>query len=151
MIDAAREDIVVMLEAGYIYLAMKKFREAKEIFEGVTVLAKKHDIPQVGLANTYFAQGKFMESVRILKNAVKETPDSAFAWAHLGESLLFYGKPDEARDSLNKALALDSKTSCGDFARSLLQLMDQGYDPVKLRKEFKEKVKEREGQIASKK
>ena len=142
MIDVSREDLVIMMESGYVYLAMRKFQEAKQIFEGVAVLAKKHDIPQVGLANVYFSQGKYMESVRILKNAVKETPDSVFAQAHLGESLLFYGKPEEAREALQKASQLEPKGSSGDFARSLLQLMDQGYDPLKLRKDFKQKFKD---------
>lgn len=142
MIDVQREDLVLMMEAGYVYLAMRKFQEAKDIFEGVNVLAKKHDIPQVGLANVYFAQGKYMESVRILKNATKETPDSAFAFAHLGESLLFYGKTDEAKQALEKASELEKEGSSGDFARSLLQLIAEGYDPVKLRKDFKSKVKQ---------
>ncbi len=142
MIDVQRDDLVIMMEAGYVYLAMRKFQEAKEIFEGVSILAKKHDIPQVGLANTYFAQSKFLESVRILKNAVKETPASAFAWAHLGESLLFHGKYDDARQALQKASELDAKGSSGEFAKSLLQLMDQGYDPVQLRKEFKQKLQD---------
>lgn len=142
MIDVARDDIVVMLEAGYVYLAMRKFKEAKEVFEGLTLLAKKHEVPLVGLANVYFAQGKFMESVRTLKQAVKANGESAFAWAYLGESQLFYGKYDDARECLNKASELEPEGKSGEFARSLLNLMEQGYDPVKLRKDFKAKVKE---------
>lgn len=151
MIDVARDNIVLMLEAGYMYLAMRKFKQAKEIFEGLTLLAKKHDIPQVGLANVYFSEGKFRDSIRILKNVVKEVPDSSFAWAHLGESLLFYGKREEAQESLEKAIECDDEGSSGAFAQSLLDLIAQGYDPVKLRKEFDEKNKELKAEQKKKK
>ncbi|OVE81486.1 hypothetical protein BVY03_03625 [bacterium K02(2017)] len=144
MIDVQREDVVVMLEAGYIYLAMKRFKEAKKLFEGICEIAPKHDIPLVALANVYFAQGKYIEAIRTLKQTIKFNPESAFAYAHLGEAQLFYGKSDEARESLNKASALESKKEdqSGEFARSLIALMDLGYDPIEYRKIFKKVVEE---------
>ncbi|EKD50806.1 MAG: hypothetical protein ACD_62C00424G0006 [uncultured bacterium] len=144
MIDVPREDVIVMLEAGYIYLAMKKFKEAKQIFEGICELAPKHDVPLVGVANVYFAQGKYLEAIRILKNTIKGRPQSAFAWAHLGEAQLFYGKRDEALKNLQKASELESGKDgkSGEFARSLLDLMNLGYDPREYRKVFKKFVEE---------
>lgn len=152
MIPVARDDLVVMLEAGYIYLAMKKFKEAREVFEGVCILAPKHDVPQVALATVYFSQSKFLESIRTLKAALKDNPESAFALAHLGESQLFYGKRDEAYESLRKAAAVEPNGKSGDFARSLIKLMDDGYDPKKLKKAHEEalkQVKAESGQIQS--
>lgn len=134
MIDVPRDDLVTMLEAGYIYLAMKKFKEAKEVFEGVGLMAPKHDIPQVALSCVYFTQCKFLEAIRVLKQAIKDNPNSAFAYSHLGESQMFYGKRDEAYESLRKASGLEPTGKSGDFARSLIQLMDSGYDPKVLRK-----------------
>jgi predicted Zn-dependent protease len=144
MIAVKKEHTVVMLEAGYVYLAMSRFKEAKEVFEGVVALAPKHEVPLVALANVFFAQAKFLESVRTLKNAVKINPDSSFAWAHLGESQLFYGKRDEAKEALEKSVELESQGKTADFAKSLLKLMEEGYDPKTLRKEMKEKIKEAE-------
>jgi predicted Zn-dependent protease len=140
MIDVPRDDLVIMLEAGYIYLAMKKFKEAREVFEGVGILAPKHDIPQVAIANVYFAQSKFLESIRVLKQALKDTPRSAFAYSHLGESQLFYGKRDEAYESLLLASEMEPGGKSGDFARSLIKLMDEGYDPKILRKAHQQAV-----------
>lgn len=139
MIDVPRDDLITMLEAGYIYLAMKKFKEARDIFEGVCVLAPKHDIPQVALSSVYFTQCKFLEAIRILKQALKDNPNSAFAYAHLGESQIFYGKRDEAYESLRKAVELDPEGKSGDFARSLIALLDSGYDP-KLYRKVHEKI-----------
>ncbi|MBU0505189.1 MAG: tetratricopeptide repeat protein [bacterium] len=146
MIDVPREDIIVMLEAGYIYLAMKKFKEAKHIFEGICELAPKHEVPRVGVANVFFAQGKYLEAIRILKKTITDNPDSAFAYAHLGEAQLFYGKRKEAQSNLTKASELDSGDDgkSGEFARSLLGLMDMGYDPREFKKVFKQFAQDHE-------
>lgn len=141
MIDVERDDLVLMLEAGYIYLAMTKFKEALKVFEGVTLLAPKHDVPQVAVANVLFAQGKYLESIRLLKKAIKDKPDSAFAYSHLGESQLFYGKQEEAQESLKKAIELEPTGKSAEFAQSLLDLMAEGYDPVAYRKEHEKTLK----------
>lgn len=135
MIDVARDDLVLMLEAGYIYLAMGKFSEARQVFEGLVALAPKHEVPQVGLANVFFAQKKYLPAIRTLKEAIRLNPKSAFAFAHLGEAFLFYGKKEEAVKALGYASKLEPRGKAGDFARSLAGLVGEGYDPVKLRRE----------------
>lgn len=144
MISVPREDVIVMLEAGYIYLAMKRFKEAKAVFDGICSLAPRHEVPQVGVANVFFAQGKYLEAIRVLKLTVKDNPSSAFAYAHLGEAQLFYGKRDDALKSLGKASELEggSVGKAGNFARSLIELIDLGYDPLKYRKAFKNFLKD---------
>lgn len=145
MIQVPRDDIIIMLEAGYIYLAMKKFKEARGIFDGICELAPKHDVPQVGVANVYFFQGKFLETIRTLKIAIKDNPNSAYAYSHLGEAYLFYGKREEALKTLQKASELEPKKEqpTGEFARSLINLINLGYDPVEYRKAFNKFAEER--------
>lgn len=152
MIDVPREDVIVMLEAGYIYLAMKRFKEARTLFEGICELAPKHDVPLVGLANVHFAQGKYLESIRVLKKAIKDNPESAFVHAHLGEAQLFHGKRDDAKDTLTKASELEpnKEDKSGEFARSLLHLLEIGYDPIELRKNVKKYEEEQKNQEKSK-
>lgn len=140
MIDVPRDDLVMLLEAGYIYLAMTKFKEAKQVFEGVIALAPKHEVPRVALGNVLFAQKKYLPAIRALKEALKLNPESAFAQAHLGEALLFNGKKDQALEALKKASELEPKGKAGNFARSLTELIGMGYDPVQLRKEFPKKA-----------
>jgi len=135
MIDVPRDDKVLLLETGYIYLAMGKFSEAKQVFEGVSVLMPESEIPLAGLANVYFAQKKFLQAIRTLKEALKLNEQSAFVKAHLGEAYLFYGKKDDAVEELKAALSLDKDGHAGAFAKALLQLIDEGYDPVKFSKE----------------
>ncbi|MBX7149079.1 tetratricopeptide repeat protein [bacterium] len=141
MIDVPRDDLVLMMEAGYIYLAMGKLSEARQVFEGISVLAPQNEIPLVAISNVYFAQKKYLQAIRTLKEAVELNPKSAFAKSHLGEAYLFYGKKDEAIETLNEASKLDPSGKPGDFARSLLELIKTGYDPVALTKQAKEMKK----------
>lgn len=138
MIQVPRDDIIIMLEAGYINLAMKKFKEARSIFEGVCELVPKHDVPQVGVANVFFAQGKFLETVRVLKQTIKDNPTSAYAYSHLGEAYLFNNKRDDALETLKKASDLEptKEGRSGEFARSLIELINLGYDPAQHRKAY---------------
>ncbi len=86
MIEVPRDDLALMLETGYIYLAMAKFSEARQVFEGLSILAPKHEVPHVAFANVLFAQRKFLPAIRTLKEAIKLNDKSAFAHAHLGEA-----------------------------------------------------------------
>lgn len=131
MIDVPRDDLVLMLEAGYVYLAMRQFSQAREVFEGVIALAPTHDLPRVALANALFAQKKFAVAIRVLKEAVELNPRSSFAYAHLGEALLFAGKKSDALTTLKKSIEVDAAGQSAEFARSLIELIEQGYDPVK--------------------
>lgn len=137
MLDIPRNDYVMMMEAAYIYLAMGKYAEARQVFEGLVALSPKHEVPLVGLANVLFAQKKFLPAIRVLKDALEINPKSAFAQAHLGEALLFNGKKEEALAALEKAGKLEPKGKAGDFARALVDLIGQGYDPVKFAREQK--------------
>lgn len=144
MIDVPKDDVILMLEAGYIYLAMKRFKEARDLFQGVCELTPKHDVPRVALANVFFAQGKYLECIRTLKAAIKDKPDSAYAHAHLAEAQLFYGKKEDAIKTLEKTLELGTVSENGvkDFVENLKKLIADGYDPIELRKAFKSFLKE---------
>lgn len=135
MIDVRKEDLVVMMEAGYIYMAMRKFSEARTLFEGVSILAPKSAVPVVAAGNVYFAMRQYGRAIRTYKKALEIESDSAFAKAYLGESLLFDGRKDMAVKYLNEAIAGDQLGSTSPFAKALLNLVDKGFDPHQLMKE----------------
>ena len=129
MIPMNREDLVILMEGGYLYLRMGRFEEAREVFEGIAVLAPENEIPLVALGSVYFAQMKYDQAVQVYKKALTVKPESAFARAYLGESLFFKGKRDEAMEELKKSSSLDPKGHSGDFARALLDAISKGYEP----------------------
>lgn len=135
MIDTRKDDLIVMMEAGYLYLAMRKYKEARDVFEGVSVVAPKSAIPVVAMGNVSFAQCQYGRAIRAYKRALEIEPDSAFAKAYLGEALLFEGKKDMAIASLQESIACDHLGSTIPFAKSLLELIEKGFDPYQLTKE----------------
>lgn len=144
MIAIERDNLVVMMEAGYIYLAMRKYGEAKSVFEGVAVLAPKSEIPLVAVGNVYFSKRQYAQAIGYYKRALVLLPESAFAKAYLGESLLFSGQKETAMRLLGEAAKSDTDGSTGRFAQSLLALVHQGFDPYSLAKVKNEPSYEKE-------
>jgi tetratricopeptide (TPR) repeat protein len=129
MIDVPTEDLRLMLEGGYLYLAMRRFKEAREVFEGVCALAPESDVPLVALGNVSFVETKFDEAIKTYKKAIEIMPKSAFAKAYLGEALFFNNKKTDAEEVLKEASKMDPHGKSGEFARSLLDLIRKGFNP----------------------
>lgn len=132
MVSLDKDQLSVMMEAGYILMGMQRFKEAKEVFEGLSVLEPASEIPIVALGGVSFCEGKLKEAIKLYQKALTLTPDSLYAKAYLGESLFFSGKKREAVQLLKEADEEDPKGAVGDFARALLDAIHQGFTPEKL-------------------
>ena len=128
MIEIEHEHLAAMMEAGYIYLGMRRYKEAKELFEGICVFAPESEIPIVALGNVQFCQGKVAKAIKHYKKALKLKPESEFAKVYLGEALFFSGKKDEALE-LMSAVADTDKGGAGEFAKALIEAIESGFDP----------------------
>ncbi len=128
MIEIERQHLGVMMEAGYIYMGMKRFKEARALFEGLSVIAPESDIPLVALGNVDFCEGKITKAMRHYTQAIKLDPNSAFARVYMGEALLFSGKKGEAMEWL-RAVAKKDRGGAGDFARALIDAVKEGFSP----------------------
>lgn len=121
LISVAQTEVALLLESGYLYMEMQKFREAEEVFVGAAALVPHSEIPSICLGNLFFSQGRYPRALRCFREAAHKNPESALAHAHVGEALLFTPQRDEARAALEKAMALDPKGEAGAFAKSLLE------------------------------
>lgn len=129
MIPIAKDDLVILMEGGYLYLRMGRFQEAREVFEGVSVLVPESDVPLVALGSVYFGQMKYDLAMKCYRKALAVKSDSAFARAYLGESLFFKGLREESLVELQKASDLEPHGKSGDFARTLLDAIQKGFNP----------------------
>jgi tetratricopeptide (TPR) repeat protein len=129
MVKIDRQGLIILMEAGYVYLGLARFDEAREVFEGVSILAPTNEIPLVAIGTSYFAQMKYDKAIHLYKKALKVNERSPFARAYLGEALFFKGKRKEALDELKMAEKLDSKGTAGGFAKSLLHAIKNGFVP----------------------
>lgn len=140
MIALDNRHLSLMLEAGYVYLGMQRFKEAKEIFEGVSVFKPESEIPLVALGGVSFCQGKLEDAIKAYKKALKLNTESLYAKAYLGEALFFKGSKKEAITLLKQVDDAEPKGPVGDFSRALLDAIHKGFTPDTLSqaKEIKE-------------
>lgn len=125
----SREHLALMMEAGYILLGMRRFKEAEEVMEGIAVMAPDSDIPLVAVGSVDFCQGKFRTAIKNYDRALKVNPGSAFAKAYRGEALFFLGKTKEARETLEAVTRDDVGGKAAAFAKALLDAIDKGFTP----------------------
>jgi len=123
-VNASNEEIGVLMEAAVIYRDSQKFTEAREVLEGVRALLPKSDAVQVALGVVCFQQGDFAAAARHYHLALELNPQSAYAYAHLGELDLFQKDKPKAVEHLKQAVKLDPQGTSGKLARSLLQFAD---------------------------
>lgn len=126
LIDIPKSEVQILLEAGYLYMELGLFKESEDVFTGVSALLPDSDVPRVALGNLFFAQGKFQRALKFHQEALKARPESALAQAHVGESLLFLKKLDDAKKALKKAMEMEPNGPAGAFARALLEAHDAG-------------------------
>lgn len=129
-IQMEKEHLAAMMEAGYIYLGMRRYKQAKELFEGLVAIAPESEVALVALGNAEFCQGNVASAIVQYKKALKLDPESHFAKVYLGEALLFSGKDKEALVLLEE-IAKHDKGAAGEFAVSLLSAIEGGFKPVK--------------------
>lgn len=120
LIEVPQPEIALLLESGYLYMEMRKYREAEDVFTGVAALIPHSEIPLICLGNLFFSQGRFDRALKYQRDALSKNASSALAQAHLGEALLFLGKRKEAKAALDKAMDMDPDGPAAEFARSLL-------------------------------
>lgn len=126
IVDVPQSEIALLLEAGYLFMELGKWKEAQDVFSGVAALIPHSEVPHVALGNMFFAQGKFQQALKSHRDALKTAPGSALAQAHIGEALIFLKKFDEGLQALNKAIQMEPEGLAADFARSLLEAHDVG-------------------------
>lgn len=132
LIEIDRSNLVLMMEAGYIYLGMQRFDEAMKVFEGIAALAPDSDVPEVALGSVEFCKGNFKKAMAHYKKAQKKDPNSLFAKVYMGETLFFSGDKEHAVELLMEVKKADPDGGAGGFAIALLQAIDDGYTPKML-------------------
>lgn len=129
MIQIDRRNLTVVMEAGYVYMGMKRFKEAREVFDGLTAIAPDSEVPFVALGNVDFCEGRLARAIKSYNRALQIDPESVFAKVYLGEALFFSGKKDGSVKLL-KEVAKKDRGGAGDFAKALLDAIKAGFKPA---------------------
>jgi tetratricopeptide (TPR) repeat protein len=121
---ATAEEIVLLMEAGFIYRYSGKFEEARDIFRGVRALRPASEVPEVALGGVSFDEGNFKDAINHYRKALQIDSNSAYAYVHLGEAQAFAKDKENARLSLRRAQELDPRGEHGKLARGLLRFVE---------------------------
>jgi len=128
MIEIDRKHMAVVMEAGYVYIGMRRFKEAREVFEGLVTLAPDSEVPHVALGNVSFCEGNVTKAIKHYERALNVDPNSVFAKVYMGEALFFNGEKNEALKLLSEVAKAD-RGGAGEFARALLDAIKKGFKP----------------------
>lgn len=123
-LQASDAEITLLMEIGFLCRYARRFDDAREIFGGVQALRPESEVPLVALGTVAFDEANFAKAIEIYYDALQLQPNSAYAYAHLGEAQIFLRDKQSARASLEKAISLDPRGEAAKLARSLLVLAD---------------------------
>ena len=129
LVPVSKDEVVLLLEAGYLYMDMGKWDEARDVFTGAAALLPRSEVPQLALGTLEFAQGKHDKALQAYRKAQQIAPKSGLPRAHAGEALLFMGKPAEAEKELKSAIDLEPEGDGAKLARALLDAKQSGALP----------------------
>jgi tetratricopeptide (TPR) repeat protein len=129
VVPVDKQQAMILLEAGYIWLEMGKFDKAKDIFTGAAALMPKSEVPQLALGALEFAQGRHDKALQAYRAAQRLAPNSSLPRAHAGEALLFLNKVPEAMKELKAAMDLEPESDGARFARALIEAKEVGALP----------------------
>lgn len=129
VVPVGKQQAMILLEAGYIWLEMGKYDKAKDVFTGAVALMPKSEVPQLALGALEFAQGRHDKALQAYRAAQRLAPNSALPRAHAGEALLFMGKVPEAMKELKAAVDLEPEGDGARLARALIEAKEAGALP----------------------
>ena len=131
LVPLSKQQAMILLEAGYLWLDMGHFDKARDVFAGAATLMPKSEVPQLALGTLEFSQGRYDKALQAYRAAQRLAPSSSLPRAHCGEALLFMGKVEEALKELKAAQQVEPKGDGARLAQALLEAKEAGVLPPK--------------------
>jgi eukaryotic-like serine/threonine-protein kinase len=114
----------VLIYQADIYSKLNRWDDAEKTFHRVLKERPNYWLAYNELGFNFYAQGKYPEALDAFRTASLAAPRNALALTNAGALYLLLGKFDEARDALNKSLALEP--SDGAFTSLAAVLRSEG-------------------------
>src|SRR5687768_13883171 len=88
LVPVAKQDAMLLLESGYLWIDLGQPDRAREVFVGAAALMPRSEVPQIALGTLEFAQGRYDKALKIYRAAQRLAPRVSLPRAHVGEALL---------------------------------------------------------------
>lgn len=119
LVAVTKQQAMLLLEAGYLWMDLGDDESAREVFHGAMGLMPKSEVPQIALGTLELNRGTLDKALQAFRAAQRLAPKAALPRAHAGEALLHMGKLAEAKKELAAAIELADGADL-DFAQSTL-------------------------------
>lgn len=129
LVPVSKDEVVILLEAGYVLMDMGRFDHAREVFTGASALLPKSEVPHLALGTLEFSQGRHDKALQAYRKAQQLAPKSSLPRAHAGEALLFLNKANEAVKELQAAIDVEPDGDGARLAQALLEAKEAGALP----------------------
>src|SRR5262245_11785832 len=106
-----------LLDLGVAYSDVSRFADAESAYRRLLAGTPADPDALGNLANVSLRRGEFAAAIDLYKQAVAAQPRYLHGWYHLGHTLKFVGRTDEARDAYAKVLELTPATEREQAAR----------------------------------
>ncbi len=122
------QDYILMIEAGFALLTAGRTGEAVDIFYGCCEMLPESEIPYIGIARCFAADGKMLRAEEWARKALRARFRSPIARLNLAELLLMQGKKKESLRILNLLRDEDMESQEREWKRALLEIL--GEEPI---------------------
>ena len=129
LVPVSRDEVVILLEAGYVLMDMGRYDDARDVFSGAITLLPKSEVPHLAFGTLEFALGRHEKALQAYRKAQALAPKSALPRAHAGEALLFLHKAAEAKRELKAAIDVEPDGDGARLAQALLEAAEAGALP----------------------
>lgn len=120
--EVPASEIRLLMEAGHLCRYARRFREAREIFQGVAALLPVREPADLALAAVACDERKFNEAEKLCLNVLRLNAGSVAAYAQLAEMQIMCGDHPTALMTLRAAYTLRPNGPALLLLRSLERL-----------------------------
>ena len=118
------KEIALMMEVGHLCRYARRFREAREIFQGVGALSRVRDIADIALAGVAFDEHKFDEAEALCRRVLNNDTRNVSAYTQLAEIHISRNELADARNALKMARDLRPGEPVASLVNALQQHME---------------------------
>lgn len=118
------KEIALMMEVGHLCRYARRFREAREIFQGVGALLRERDITDLALAAVAFDEQKFAEVETLCRRVLSNDRRNVSAYTQLAELHIRRNETSDAQNVLKVARDLRPSEPLASLVNSLQRLTE---------------------------
>jgi predicted Zn-dependent protease len=118
------KEIALMMEVGHLCRYARRFREARDIFQGVGTLLRGRDTADLALAAVAFDEQKFDEAETLCRRVLNNDRRNVSAYAQLAELHISRNEMADALNLLKVARDLRAAEPVASFVNALLKFTE---------------------------